>query len=184
MYNVYDKIIQKRLRCFALKMLAEWKEYKVTVTATKYWKTVLNPYKATGLHVSHSGNNSKGNKKQCRRDRGKEECSLMSVGEYFIWLSTLGSVAFWKNTQANGIKVHPELAYSTVTLNYQQIRRLLSVSLSGSLSSLRTPHNHYLIAIVFSWKPPKSWLLLLQQSQELWAHISVTFKPNIHHYRR
>lgn len=111
MWNMHiNKIVQKRSRCFALKMLAEWKvkAEKLYWTHAKLLVTCVTQQRAKIIA-------------EWERQR-EEECSPMSVGEYFIWLSTLGSVAFWKNTQAKGIKVHPELAYSNVTLNYQQIR--------------------------------------------------------------
>lgn len=69
----------------------------------------------------------------------KEECSVMSAGGYFIWQSALGSLAFWKNTQANGVKVQPGLASSNMTLNLKQIRRLLSLLLQDSLSHEKNP---------------------------------------------
>lgn len=120
---------------------------------------------------------------------GKEESSLVSVGGYFIWLNTLGSVAFWKNTQANGIKVQPELASSNATVNFQQIRRSLSVSLW--LVELFKDIITARLQFFFLWKPPKFSRCPPQTEavaaqpknsldSELLTYIlgSVTFKPN------
>lgn len=60
----------------------------------------------------------------------------MSVGRYFISLNTLGSMAFWKNTQANGIRVQPELAPSNLTPLAAD--KKVVVSVTDSLSSLST----------------------------------------------